>query len=125
MPEIEEHPEWAVTERPSEEDVPPEIERRELLADALTNAGHRDVYVLAREDARRVLDEHREAILDYLRDNDVDSVSDLADALGRDTGNVSRDLRVLADHGIVNLTADGRSKVPELVHDLVVVEPLY
>jgi len=125
MPEQQEPPEWAVTERPSERDVSPAVERREMLADALTGAGHQDVYVLAREDARRVLDEHREAILDYLRDHDVDSVSELADALDRDTGNVSRDLRVLADHGIVNLTEQGRAKVPELVHELVVVEPLY
>jgi predicted transcriptional regulator len=125
MPEQKEPPEWAVTERPSKRDVSPEVERREMLADALTSAGHQDVYVLAREDARRVLDEHREAILDYLRDHDVESVSELADALDRDTGNVSRDLRVLADHGIVNLTKQGRAKVPELVHEFVVVEPLY
>lgn len=125
MAEIREPPEWAVTERPSEEDVSPEVQRRELLADALASAGHRDIYVLAREDARRVLDEHREAILDYLRDHEVSSVSELANALDRDTGNVSRDLQMLADHGIVNMTVDGRAKVPELVHELVVVEPLY
>jgi len=125
MPEQKDPPEWAVTERPSERDASPAVERREMLADALTSAGHQDVYVLAREDARRVLDEHREAILDYLRDHDVESVSELADALDRDTGNVSRDLRVLADHGVVNLTKQGRAKVPELVHELVVVEPLY
>lgn len=125
MPETREPPEWAVTERPSEDDTSPEVERRELLADALNGAGYDDVYVLAREDARRVLDEHREAILDYLRDHDVSSVSELASALDRDTGNVSRDLQMLADHGIVNMTVDGRAKVPELVHELVVVEPLY
>jgi predicted transcriptional regulator len=72
-----------------------------------------------------VLDEHREEILDHLRDHEVGSVSELADALDRDTGNVSRDLQVLADHAIVNLTVDGRTKVPELVHEHVVVEPLY
>jgi DNA-binding MarR family transcriptional regulator len=125
MPETTEPPEWAVTERPSEGDASPEVARREMLADALTGAGYRDVYVLAREDARQVLDEHRGAILDYLRDNEVGSVSELADALDRDTGNVSRDLQVLADYGIVNMTANGRAKVPELVHELVVVEPLY
>lgn len=125
MPETTESPEWAVTERPSEGDASPEVARREMLADALASAGHQDIYVLAREDARRVLDEHREAILDYLRDHEVDSVSELADALGRDTGNVSRDLQVLADLGIVNMRVEGRAKVPELVHELVVVEPLY
>jgi predicted transcriptional regulator len=99
-------------DQPSEEDVSPEVERRERLADALTSAGHRDAYVTTREDAREVLDEHREAILDYLRDHEVDSVSDLADALDRDTGNVSRDLQVLADHGIVNLTVEGARRSP-------------
>lgn len=125
MPETREPPEWVVTERPAEEDVSPEVARRERLADALTAAGYQDVYVLAREDARQVLDEHRVAILDYLRDHEVSSVSELADALDRDVGNVSRDLQVLADHGIVNMTVDGRAKVPELVHEHVVVEPLY
>lgn len=125
MAEHREPPEWAVTEPPSEEDVRSKVERREALADALSTAGHDDVYILAREDAREVLDEHREAILDHLRDHEVSSVSELADELDRDTGNVSRDLRVLADHGIVNMVTEGRAKVPYLVHDTVVVEPLY
>jgi predicted transcriptional regulator len=125
MSESKDPPDWAITDPPSEADVPPEIERRERLAEALTSAGYEDVFVIAREDARRVMDEHREAILDYLRDHEVDSVSELADALDRDTGNVSRDLNTLADCGVVNLTTDGRSKVPELVHKHVVVEPLY
>lgn len=125
MSETEQPPERGVIERPSEEDVSPEVKRREMLAEALTSAGHEDVYVIGRKDAREVLDQHREAILDYLRDHEVDSVSELADALDRDTGNVSRDLKTLADHGIVNMEKDGRAKVPELVHELVVVEPLY
>lgn len=125
MSDTEERPVRSSIKRPSEQDVSAEVERREALADALTSAGYRDVYVLGREDARRVLDERREDILDYLRDNEVDSVTELADALDRDTGNVSRDLRVLADYGIVNMTVDGRAKVPELVHELVIVEPLY
>lgn len=123
--DTEEHPTRPTPGRPSEDDMSAEVQRRELLADALNSAGHRDVYVLAREDARRVLDGHREAILDHLRDHEVDSVSELADTLDRDTGNVSRDLQVLADCGIVNMTVEGRTKVPELVHELVVVEPLY
>ena len=125
MSETKESPEKPHRKRPSEEDVSAEVERREMLAEALNGAGHRDVYVLAREDARKVLDEQREEILDYLRDHEVESVSELADALDRDTGNVSRDLTLLADYGIVNLTEDGRAKVPELVHDLVVAAPLY
>ncbi|WP_202932670.1 HVO_A0114 family putative DNA-binding protein [Halorussus salinus] len=125
MSETRKSPEESAPRRPTEEDVPREVERREMLADALTSAGHEDVYVLAREDAREVLDDHREEILDYLRDHDVASVSELADALDRDTGNVSRDLTLLADYGIVNVTREGRSKVPELVHEFVVVEPLY
>lgn len=125
MPDHQKVPEWAVTERPSEEDASSEVKRREMLADALNKAGHDDVYVLAREDAREVLDENREAILDTLREHDVGSVSALADELQRDTGNVSRDLRVLADYGIVNMAKKGRSKVPNLIHETVVVEPLY
>jgi predicted transcriptional regulator len=125
MSDTRKPPERAAIERPSEEDVSPEVERREMLAKALASAGHRDVHVIGRKDAREVLDEHREEILDHLRDHEVDSVSQLADDLGRDTGNVSRDLQVLADRGIVNMEKEGRAKVPELVHDLVVVEPLY
>lgn len=125
MPDPEDQPDQTPSDRLHEAGPSPEVQRREQLADALNAAGYTDVYVLAREDARDVLGEHCLDILEYLRDHDVRSVSSLADGLGRDTGNVSRDLRVLADVGLVNLVRDGQSKVPTLVHETVVVEPLY
>jgi len=52
----------------------------------------------------------------------VDSISDLARKLGRSVSNVYKDLRFLADIGIVELYPIGRRKKPYLLAEEIVVE---
>lgn len=105
-------------------DVDPAVERRDAFADALAREGYTDVLVLTRGDARELVTERRLAILDYLREHQPSSVSALADALGYDVGDVSRDLDLLGRYDVTERVTEGRRKAPRLKHDHVVVEPL-
>lgn len=119
------HPDTdAPTDLPDDDETDPRVERRGAFADALAREGYADVLVLPREDAADLVTDRRLAILDYLREHDPDSVSALANELGYDVGDVSRDLDVLARYDVTERVADGRRKVPRLKHEHVVLEPL-
>jgi len=108
--------------QPSDEE---RIERRSTMARALARGGMEGAHVISIETAREVLTPKRFEIIDYLRDGDaVDSVKSLADRLNRDHGQVSRDLGVLAEHGIIEYDTAGRAKQPKLAAEHLVVEPL-
>ena len=108
--------------QPSDEE---RVERRSAMARTLARGGMEGAHVISIETAREVLTPKRFEIIDYLRDGDaVDSVKSLADRLNRDHGQVSRDLGVLAEHGIIEYDTDGRAKQPKLAAEHLVVEPL-
>ena len=54
-------------------------------------------------------------LLDYLGDEPVSSINDLAEKLGRDVKNVYHDLKILERLGFLYLRKEGRSLVPEQV----------
>jgi predicted transcriptional regulator len=99
-------------------------DKRASIARALAKEGFRDVYVLDHESAREVLTEKRLALLDYLRGHEVESVRGLAEAIERDKASVSRDLKTLAAHDLVEFRDAGARKVPAVKHETVVVEPV-
>ena len=99
--------------------------RRKKMARALAKGGMTGVYVLSHESAERVLTEKRRELIDVLRREEVESVRDLARRVERDKAQVSRDLRVLAKHGVVNFEDSGRKKRPYLENDHLVVEPIH
>lgn len=84
-----------------------------------------DVQVLSHESAERVLTPKRRELIAVLADETVESVRGLARRVERDKGQVSRDLEVLAEHGVVDFEETGRKKRPSLQHEHVVVEPIY
>ena len=100
------------------------IEARRRLSRVLTSAGYPDVLTLSRESGREVLTGPRMEILDALEADDPPSVRALAGLLGRDKAAVSRDLKVLAGHDVVEYESDGRAKAPRLKHETVVIEPV-
>lgn len=105
-------------------DVEPDIEFRSAFSETLAQNGFPDTLVLARERADDVFHGRRLEIVDYLQDNDPESVRALADALEYDKGVVSRDLQRLASIGVVEYTDNGRAKTPQLAHTHIVVEPV-
>lgn len=99
-------------------------QRRRELARTLASSGLDNVHVLSHESADEALSPRRRDLVYTIAHQDVDSVRDLAAAVGRDHGQVSRDLRRLAEHGLVAFEEGGRSKRPYLPHDHVVIEPV-
>lgn len=97
---------------------------RSAFSEALTQHGFPDTLVLARERADDLFHDRRLEILDYLTENEPESVRALADALGHDKGVVSRDLAKLARIDVVEYVETGQAKAPRLKHNHVVVEPV-
>jgi len=111
---------WSTTQRDDDE----RKKRRAEMARALARGGMESVQVLSLESAERVLTPKRRELIEVLRTEDIDSVRDLARAVSRDKGQVSRDLGVLAEHSIINYEEEGRAKRPYLVQDHITVEPI-
>lgn len=97
---------------------------RQSVARALTAGGFDDVCVLTAETADELLTPRRRGILQTLANNEFESQQALAKHLGHHPGNLARDLDALESAGIVTTDGDGRTKVPSLEHDTVIVEPL-
>jgi predicted transcriptional regulator len=99
-------------------------ERRREMAQALAKGGLNGVHVLTHESAREVLTPRRVELLHTIRDQEPDSVRELARESDRDHGQVSRDLETLATHALVAFETEGRRKRPIVSHDRVVIEPV-
>jgi predicted transcriptional regulator len=82
------------------------------------------VQVLSWDTADKVLSPKRRELIETLQQTDVESVRGLARQLGRDKGQVSRDLGTLAEHGIVQFEESGRAKRPVLTQEHIVIEPV-
>jgi predicted transcriptional regulator len=83
-----------------------------------------NVQIISLESAEKVLTPKRKEIIRTLRHEDVASVRELARRLGRDKGQVSRDLQVLAEHAVIRYETDGRAKAPRLMQEHIVIEPI-
>ena len=101
-----------------------QLQLRQQMARALARGGMDDVHVVTHEISQSVLTPRRREIIQYLKEEDPESVRALARALDRDKGAVSRDLATLAEHNIITYDTDGRAKRPTLVSNHVVVEPI-
>ena len=61
-------------------------------------------------------------LLDYLGNEPVSSINDLAEKLRRDVKNVYQDLKILERLGFVSLRKEGRSIVPEqIVYEITII----
>lgn len=90
----------------------------------LVDGGFKDVLVLQRKTAERVLTEKRMELVEKVATDEVSSVRGLARQLDRDVSIVSRDLDVLFEAEVLDYEQHGRSKKPVLAHENVFVEPL-
>jgi predicted transcriptional regulator len=111
---------WSSTDRDADE----RADRRADMARALARGGMDGVQVLSFESAEKVLTPKRRELIEAIRTEDVESVRQLARLVDRDKGQVSRDLGVLADHGVIQYEDTGRAKRPYLVQEHITVEPV-
>ena len=105
-------------------DTDGEAAQRSRMARALATSGFEDVLVTDRETAKKVLTEKRQELIARIREEDIESVRDLARDLDRDVSGVSRDLDLLFTADIVEFKTDGQRKIPRLKHETVVAEPI-
>lgn len=111
------------SERAAESDLD-RVLTRQQVGSALSKDGFEDVLVLSHESADRVLTPTRREVIRALREQDYGSQNQLAEDLGRDPGNVKRDLDVLVEEDIVQRVRDGKAKKPVLKHGTIVTEPV-
>lgn len=79
------------------------------MARSLARGGMTGVQVISWESADKVLTPKRHALIETLRAKEVGSVRALAREVGRDKGQVSRDLSVLAELGIMRYEQNGNA----------------
>ena len=100
------------------------LHERATLARTLALAGIKDVLVIDRGSAVKVLTERRQELLQEIRDGDVDSVRGLARALDRDVAAVSRDVDLLLENDVLEYETEGKRRIPRLKHTAVIPEPI-
>ncbi len=71
---------------------------------------------------RKALPVQRFNLLKVIRDQRPESLQELAATTGRDLKNVSEDLKVLVEMGLVELVRQNRTKQPHLVYDGIQLE---
>lgn len=71
---------------------------------------------------RKALPVQRFNLLKVIRDGQPESLQELAAVTGRDLKNVSEDLKVLVEMGLVELVRRNRTKQPHLVYDGIQLE---
>jgi predicted transcriptional regulator len=73
-------------------------------------------------DVRQLLTDRRVELMRSIMTASPDSITDLADRLGRNYSDVHSDVQVLADHHIVYFDTDGRTKRPVIPYNRVRVD---
>jgi len=53
-------------------------------------------------------------LIRYIKDNEVESISSLADNLDRSLSNVSTNIKELKEHNLIKVEKEGKTKVPRL-----------
>ena len=71
---------------------------------------------------RKILTEKRIELIQFLMENEVESTSDLAKKLDRGVKEVSEDIRLLEEYGIVKVEKEGRSKKPSVPYEKIDID---
>lgn len=90
----------------------------------LAETGLSDFIVIDTDTAESILTDRRVELLETIREGSIESVTELAETLGRDPAAVSRDLDLLFEHDLITYEQDGSRKIPVLKHESVLVEPI-
>ena len=103
---------------------PVDSHRRARVKAVLERAGFGDVLVLSHEQADRALKPIYQELIEAIASEDVESISELAAVVGRDRGNVKRNLDLLAERDIIGFRENGQARQPYLKYDTIIREPV-
>lgn len=70
---------------------------------------------------KNVLTPGKLRLIKYIKNNDVESISSLADNLDRSLSNVSTNLKELKEHNLVKVEKKGKKRIPKLKNDHVLI----
>ncbi|MDY6764521.1 MAG: hypothetical protein SV377_02360 [Halobacteria archaeon] len=99
--------------------------RKSEFARRLLEAGYKDFLILEKDDAQKVLTQKRRELLGAIEDKEIESITHLSEAVGRDVSIVHRDLDLLFKYDIIEYDEKQGRKIPKLKHEHVFVEPLF
>ncbi len=94
------------------------------LSRTLATEGYEDVLFLELETARKVLTEKRLEIIEHIRDENIESIRDLARTLDRGENVVHNDLKLLFEEGVIDFEQEANRKIPVLRHENIFVRPI-
>ena len=83
-----------------------------------------DTLVLRFETAEEVLTPKRKELINTIKNEEVSSVTELSELVGRDKSRVSKDLKELYETDIIEFEEVNGGKSPELKHDIIDIEPI-
>lgn len=85
--------------------------------------GDPKVWFSSLESMAQVLSTKNQTLLETIRQEQPQSLKELATLSGRAEGNLSRTLQMLADYGLIRLKkTEGRRLVPEVLYDRVALD---
>lgn len=109
------------TDQANDADCGPDSEKlRGALSDMLEGVESDDIFIVPLDSSDTVFSEVRLELVCKLMKRSVESQEGLAEIVGRDPGNVQRDLKLLADEGLVEFEEEGRSKRPYLTYNTII-----
>lgn len=95
------------------------------FAKTMLEAGYRgETLITDKEGFKKITTDKRLEILSKLKEEQIESVQDLADKLNRDRANLSRDLDTLFKEDMINYEREGKKKKPKLKHSRIAIRPL-
>jgi len=100
-------------------------ERSDFMSMLVKNGYGSETLVTDTDSLARITTERRMELIKELSENEFSSVEELADKLGRDSGNVSRDLDILFEEDVIDFEPDNSRKKPVLKRKILLSEPVF
>lgn len=97
-----------------------------MFAKKLAEAGFSDFLILDKEQAEKVLTEKRLELVETIREEEPDSIKELAQLVDRDQAAVHRDLQILREYMVIDVEeGEAGRKKPRVRRNHIFIEPVF
>lgn len=98
------------------------VDKLKIIECLQKGADYKEEVISHDEKSLSALTPKRIQIMEYVSNNTVGSIQELAQKLNRDYKNVYDDVRALSDNGLIELNKEGKRRVPVLKADNILIE---
>jgi len=105
-------------------DINEQTRRRAEFSETLSQNGYPDTLVLGRDRMSILSRDRRLDLISRLKEHGPISMQDLAETMGCSEGAVRDDLFALGTIDVVEIKFEGDTKLVQLAHDHIVIEPI-